>query len=104
VEKYRVRITVKDINGYCHIHKVGDTYLIGEDGQSLKLEKGETLCTYALSGMLPAFSALCKGLDKEDWMAAETQIYQCPDPGPKKGGVGTVYFEITRERISQTEL
>jgi hypothetical protein len=32
--------------------------------------------------------------------AAETQIYQCPDPGPERGGGGTVYFEIEREKVS----
>ncbi|MDY7037535.1 MAG: TIGR04076 family protein [Thermodesulfobacteriota bacterium] len=98
--QYQIRITVKEIKGECHIHNVDDTYLVEEDGQSLRLEKGEKICTYALSGMLPLFSALSKELGKEDWMAAETQIYQCPDPGQERGGGGTVYFEVKRKRIS----
>jgi len=97
--KYRARITVKEIKGQCHIHNVGDTYLIEEDGQSLRFEKGEKLCTYALSAMLPFFSALSKELEKEDWMAAETLILQCPDAGPERGGGGIVYFEIRREKV-----
>ena len=98
--KYPTRITVKEIKGDCHAHKVGDTYLVEQDGYSLRFEKGEKFCTYALSGMLPIFSGLSKELEKGDWMAAETQIYQCPDPGPERGGGGTVYFEITREKVS----
>jgi len=97
--QYRVRITVKEVEGDCNIHKVGDTYLIEEDGQSLRFEKGDRLCTYAFSSMVPLFSALSKELSKEDWMAAETQVVQCPDPGPERGGVGTVYFEIRREKV-----
>jgi len=98
--KYRTWITVKEIKGACHVHKVGDTYLIEDDGQSLRFERGEKFCIYALSAMLPLFSALSKELEKEDWMAAETQIFQCPDPGPERGGGGTVYFEIKREKVS----
>jgi uncharacterized repeat protein (TIGR04076 family) len=99
MRKYRVRITVKEIKGECHIHKVGDSYLVEEDRQTLRFEKGEKFCTLALSGMLPLFSALSKELEEDDWMAAETQIYQCSEPGPERGGGGTVYFEIKREVI-----
>ena len=97
--KYRTRITVTEIKGHCHIHKVGDTYLVEEDGQSLRFEKAEKLCTFAISAMLPIFSALSKELEKEDWMAAETLVMQCPDAGPERGGDGTVYFEIKREKV-----
>ncbi|MFW5935703.1 MAG: TIGR04076 family protein [Candidatus Hadarchaeota archaeon] len=97
--RYRIIATVKDIDGKCPIHSIGDGYLIEEDGQSLKILKGERLCTYALSSMLPFFSALSKELEDDDWMASESHLFQCPDPGPQRGGVATVYFEIKREKV-----
>ena len=99
MEKYRARVTVREIKGECHIHKVGDTYIVEEEGQSFRFEKGERFCTYALSSMLPLFSALSKELERADWRAAENLIFQCPDPGPERGGGGTVYFEIKREKV-----
>lgn len=98
MSRYRIIVTVKDIEGSCPIHSVGDSYLIEEDGQSLSILKGEKLCTYALSSMLPFFSALSKELESDDWMASESHTLQCPDPGPQKGGEATVYFEIKREK------
>ena len=97
--QYRIRMTVNEVKGECHIHNVGDTYIVEEDGQSLSFEKGARFCTLALAGLLPLSAALTKELEETDWMAAETQIYQCPDPGPEKGGGGTVYFEIRREKV-----
>jgi len=94
---YRIRITVSEIKGHCSVHTVGDTYIVEQDGQTLRFEKGEKFCTLALSGMLPLFAALSKELAKNDWMSADVQTIQCPDPGPDKGGGGTVYFEIVRE-------
>ena len=96
--RYQTRITVKEIKGHCYVHKVGDTYLIEKDGYTLRFDKAHRLCTYALSAMLPVFSALSRELEKEDWMAAKTLIFQCPDAGPEMGGDGTVYFEIKREK------
>lgn len=59
----------------------------------------EKLCIYALSSMLPFFSAMSKELESGDWMASESHVLQCPDPGPNKGGAATVYFEVKREQV-----
>lgn len=96
--RYRITVTVKEIKGSCPIHSEGDSYLVEEDGQSLRILKGEKLCIYALSSMLPFFSALSKELEKENWMASESHVLQCPDPGPERGGAATVYFEVRREQ------
>ncbi len=97
MSRYRIIVTVKEVEGNCPIHSVGDSYLIEEDGQSLRILRGEKLCIYALSSMLPFFSALSKELESEDWMASESHMLQCPDPGPQRGGAATVYFELRRE-------
>ncbi|MFO7966932.1 MAG: TIGR04076 family protein [Archaeoglobaceae archaeon] len=101
MSRYRIVVTVKEVEGNCPIHTERDSYLIEEDGQSLRVLKGEKLCIYALSSMLPFFSALSRELESNDWMASESQshVLQCPDPGPQKGGVATVYFEVKRERV-----
>lgn len=93
LKMYRIVVKVKkQLKGSCHIHKVGDCFVV-EEGQILKIVKGDGVCIYALAGMLPLFPALSKELPKEDWMAAETQEYICLDPE------NTVLFELKREKV-----
>lgn len=88
---YRSVVTVKkQVKGRCHVHEVGDCFAV-ENGQVLRILKGDKVCIYALAGMLPLFPALSKELPQEDWMSAKVQEYLCIDPE------NTVLFELSRE-------
>jgi len=90
---YRIIVTAKkQLKGYCHVHKEGDTFII-EEGQIIRLVKGNGICIYALAAMLPLFPALSKELPADDWMSAEVQEYTCLDPE------NTMLFEIKREKV-----
>lgn len=83
-----IKVCIKSIDGKCPVnHQVGETFHIknhriiseGEDG----------LCLYALSAMIPYFTAYYRDTPEGDWINNKKEL-QCPD------SKNTVIFEIER--------
>lgn len=97
--EYRLKITVEEVEGDCHVHEEGDQFTVDSDGQTLRLNNTDKICTYVLGGILPMLAAFTKDLPEDDWMSFEEQTLRCVDPGPGRGGVGTIYMKVERERV-----
>ncbi|RSN72214.1 MAG: TIGR04076 family protein [Thermoproteota archaeon] len=87
---YRVILTVVESRGDCPYYKVGDK-IVFEEAEIVK-EKSGKLCLYAIVGMAPYLTALCRDTPQEDWINRK-EVIQCPDVNRP------VIFKVERERI-----
>jgi uncharacterized repeat protein (TIGR04076 family) len=99
--RYRVRIIVKEVRGYCAAgYKPGDSFTI--ERFYIKPSQNIRICLHALNSMITILTPFLKGVsarnlgigDKDD-----VGYLQCPDPGQPYTRGGTVIFELRRERI-----
>lgn len=97
--KYKLRVTIDEIEGDCAVHKEGDEFMIDSDGQTLRPEGTDKICLYALNGITSTVPAFTKELPDEDWMSEKIHKLQCIDPGVERGGAGTVYMKIERLEV-----
>ncbi|MCD6509132.1 MAG: TIGR04076 family protein [Thermoprotei archaeon] len=83
-------IRVKEIQGHCDIHKVGDCFRL--EGGKLSLPgPNRHVCIYALASLLPLLPAKQRKIDEpDDWLPRVREI-QCPDPK------GRVIWEVIEE-------
>ncbi|MEM2673859.1 MAG: TIGR04076 family protein, partial [Candidatus Bathyarchaeia archaeon] len=77
---YKIRIRVKKIDGKCPVLNETDEYLVDEDGQTLRIVKGDKLCLYALSSLIPFLPTLSRDLPSGFWMNKDLIYFTCPDP------------------------
>ena len=78
-ELYDLRVEVVVPEGgaiYCGA-KVGDHFELR--GEMLYLPPGQGFSIYSLAAVLPLLPAKQRAVDKNDWMATDTEI-ACPDP------------------------
>jgi len=98
---YRVRITVKEVKGYCAAgYKPGDTFEI--EHFYIKPSQDVKICLHALNSMLTLLMPFIKGTPAKTLGIGEEDdigYIQCPDPGKPYTKGGTVIFELRRERI-----
>ena len=101
---YRVRITVKEVKGYCAAgYKPGDSFEIEQF--YIKPNQDVKICLHALNSMLTLLTPFIKGVSaKTLGIGKEDDIgyIQCPDPGRPYTKGGTVIFELRRELIKRT--
>lgn len=101
-------LTVKviDVNGFCPVHQVGDTFIL-EQGYKLICSKSCDVCVHALNSITSFMVPLSAGLPLEDLGLGHedegTAYVQCLDPGPPYTEGGTVTFAITREISTKNE-
>jgi uncharacterized repeat protein (TIGR04076 family) len=100
-EKYRLIITVKEIQGNCPVFKVGDKIVI--DSPKIVVDKTDNLCVHAFDCMLSMIVSLSHGISFKKLGLAKKEgekgYVQCLDPGKPYTDGGTVLFEIKREKI-----
>jgi uncharacterized repeat protein (TIGR04076 family) len=100
-EKYRLVLTVRQINGVCPVFKVGDRIVI--DSPKIVVDKTDNLCIHALGCMLSMIVPLSHGISFKQLGLAKEEgdrgYLQCLDPGKPYTNGGTVLFEIEREKI-----
>lgn len=98
---YRVRVTVKEVRGYCAVgYKPGDSFTI--ERFYIEPSQGTRICLHALNSMLTILTPFLKGVSaKALGIGGEDNVgyLQCPDPGQPYTRGGTVVFELRRERI-----
>lgn len=98
VYTYKIIVRVKEVRGTCTAGlKVGDRMTIRCPGVDLKETDG--ICINALSALMPFLRQ--HSLDPLPSNARFRTV--CPDPGPEKGGRGSVLFEISREKIGRDD-
>lgn len=86
----RLLVRVKEIQGHCNIHEVGDCFRL-EGGRLMLPGPNKHICIYALSSLLPLLPAKQRKIDEpEDWLPRVSEV-QCPDPK------GMVLWEIIEE-------
>jgi len=90
-----LKVKVVDIEGYCPVYEVGDTFLI-VDGYKLSTEK--PVCMHSLASLMPYYVAISHGINPEEFGLGDSKVayVQCLDPMRKTGG-GTVTFSVYRE-------
>ena len=95
----RLILTVKEVRGYCPVHKIGDRIVV--DVPKIDVANTDTLCVNALGSMLSMLVPLSRGVSFKDLGIATEEgnvgYVQCLDPGPPYTAGGTVLFEIRRE-------
>ena len=83
-------VKVKEIEGHCDSHKVGDCFRL-EGGKLSFPRENKHVCIYALSSLLPLLPAKQRKTDEpDDWLPKVFEV-ECPDPK------GRVIWEITYE-------
>lgn len=97
---YRVRISVKEVRGYCALgYRPGDGFVV----EKYYIPPNSCrICLHALSSMLTLLTPFLKGVSARELGIGETDdvgYVQCPDPGKPYTDGGTVVFELRRERI-----
>lgn len=102
---YRVRITVKEVKGYCALgYRPGDSFII--EKYYIPRAQKIPICLHALIGMSSLLLPFLKGVPAKDLgIGNEDDIgyVQCPDPGRPYTNGGTVVFELRREKIVEEE-
>lgn len=99
--RYRVRVIVKEVYGYCALgYKPGDEFLV----ENYYIPPGQkvSICLHAVSSMISLLAPFLKGVSAKTLGIGETDnvgYVQCPDPGQPYTIGGTVIFELRRERI-----
>jgi uncharacterized repeat protein (TIGR04076 family) len=78
----KLKIFVKEVQGYCDIMREGDHFLI--DGSKLIIPNSSYFCYWALNSVLPMIPVKQREIlkDPNDWMPGTWEI-QCPDPNGK---------------------
>jgi anaerobic carbon-monoxide dehydrogenase iron sulfur subunit len=80
-----LKVTVKEIRGYCDTMEVGDYFIVR--GGKLSIPDGH-FCYWALNSILPLLPTKQRKLDEPgDWMNRTWHV-ECPDPN------GQVIMEI----------
>lgn len=83
-------VRVRDVEGACDTHKVGDCFKL-EGGRISFPEENKHVCIYALSSLLPLLPAKQRATEEpDDWLPSTSKV-ECPDPK------GRVIWEITFE-------
>jgi uncharacterized repeat protein (TIGR04076 family) len=81
-------VRVKEIEGACDTHKVGDCFRL-EGGRLSFPEGNKHVCIYSLSSLLPLLPAKQRRMiEPDDWLPKTFEV-ECPDPK------GRVIWEIT---------
>jgi uncharacterized repeat protein (TIGR04076 family) len=91
-------ITVKEINGKCDVHQVGDRIVI--NGPEIDLEKSDRICIHALAPILHYAVALREGVDPVKLGLAKEgkcAYINCPDPCEPYTSGGRVVFQMERK-------
>ena len=99
--KYRVKVTVKEVRGYCAAsYEVGDTFEV--EWFYVKPMQGLRICLHALNSMMSLLLPFLKGVPAEVLGIGKGDVgyVQCPDPGAPYTEGGTVVFELRREKLS----
>jgi len=96
---HKLILTVKEIQGRCPVHKVGDRIVV--ESPMIDTGKTDALCVHALGSMLSMLVPLARGVSFRDLGLAFEEgnvgYVQCLDPGQPYTPGGTVIFEIRRE-------
>ena len=93
----RLIIIVKEINGVCDVHSLGDRIEIA--GPKIDLEKSDNICIHALAPILHYSVALREGVDPVKLGLAKegkAAYINCPDCGEPYTSGGRVVFEIQK--------
>lgn len=93
----KLMIRVKEINGECAVHSLGDRILI--HGPEIDLKNTDKLCIHALAPILHYAVALREGIDPEKLgltKEGKKAYIHCPDPGEPYTDGGRVVFEVER--------
>ncbi|HDI07049.1 MAG TPA: TIGR04076 family protein [Candidatus Bathyarchaeota archaeon] len=103
--KYRLIITVKEIQGRCPVFKLGDKITV--ESPKIIPEETDAVCIHALGSMLTMLVALSRGISFKTLGLAREEgnegYVQCLDPGSPYTDGGTVLFEIKRVPIDSPE-
>lgn len=98
---YRVRVTVREVRGYCALGlKPGDEFVI--ERYYFLTQQNTRVCLHALVGMSSLLLPFLKGVSaRELGIGIENDVgfVHCPDPGGPYTTGGTVIFELRREEI-----
>jgi uncharacterized repeat protein (TIGR04076 family) len=100
--RYKIILSVKDIQGNCPLYEVGDKIVI--EHFYIESSLSQNICLHAFSAMLSLLSAFSHGVSaKELGIGPEENIgyLQCPDPGAPYTGGGRVLFELRREALNE---
>jgi len=85
---HKAKLTVKSVAGYCSAgYEVGETFIT--DGVTIKGERGQGICLYAIPSLTPYLAAFCRETPESDWINQLNEL-QCPD------STNTVKFSIER--------
>lgn len=103
MQRYRVRVIVKDVRGCCAFgYRPGDEFLV--ENYYIPSNQKVGICLHALSSMISLLMPFLKGVSARALGISETDdvgYVQCPDPGQPYTSGGTVIFELKRERIEE---
>ncbi len=89
---YEITMTVKEIPGRCHHHKIGDKLVYRND--QIYTDPKVGFCFWALQSFAAILPALAREVEstERDWLPRITE-QTCTDPK------GEVKFAVTRKRI-----
>ena len=86
-------IEVKDVFGHCNAgYKVGEKIVLSLP--LVDLVQTDRICLGALNSLIPYVRQFS---EVGDLPANARSVIHCPDPGPEKGGKGSVIFRIKRK-------
>lgn len=86
-------IKVKEVSGHCNAgYKVGEKIVLRLP--LVDLAKTDRICLGALNSLIP----YVRQFDSVSELPSNARpLIRCPDPGPEKGGKGSVIFRISRK-------
>jgi len=103
MKRYRVRVIVEKVRGYCAAYyKPGDSLEI--ERFYIKSHQQIKICLHALSSMMSLLMPFLKGASARDLgigIEDDVGYLQCPDPGEPYTNGGTVVFKLIREEIAE---